>query len=297
MRIGFVGVGKMGAPMARNLLKAGYGVTVVDVDADAAAALEPSGARIAAAAVEAAAGADCIVTMLPAGEHVRDVYDEVIPAAPDGALAIDCSTIDVATARAVAGAAAARGLAMLDAPVSGGVAGAEAGTLTFMVGGPADAFARAGPVLGAMGRKIVHAGGTGNGQAAKICNNMMLGISMIALSEGFTLGEALGLEAQTLFDIASNATASCWAMHNHLPVPGIVETAAANRGFRPGFSTDMMLKDLELAQAAAREAGVDTPLGRRAAALYALFRNAGNGGLDYSAIVRLIAGGASSDVC
>ena len=296
MRIGFVGVGKMGAPMARNLLKAGYGVTVFDVDADAAAALEPSGSRIAAAAVEAAAGADCIVTMLPAGEHVRDVYDEVIPAAPEGALAIDCSTIDVATARAVADAAAARGLAMLDAPVSGGVAGAEAGTLTFMVGGPADAFARAGPVLGAMGRKIVHAGGTGNGQAAKICNNMMLGISMIALSEGFTLGEALGLEARTLFDISSNATASCWAMHNHLPVPGIVETAAANRGFRPGFSTDMMLKDLELAQAAAREAGVDTPLGRRAAALYALFRNAGNGGLDYSAIVRLIAGGTSSDV-
>lgn len=297
MRIGFVGVGKMGAPMARNLLKAGYGVTVFDVDAGAAAALEPSGARIAAAAVEAAAGADCIVTMLPAGGHVRDVYDEVIPAAPDGALAIDCSTIDVATARAVADAAAARGLAMLDAPVSGGVAGAEAGTLTFMVGGPADAFARAGPVLGTMGRKIVHAGGAGNGQAAKICNNMMLGISMIALSEGFTLGEALGLEARTLFDIASNATASCWAMHNHLPVPGIVETAAANRGFRPGFSTDMMLKDLELAQAAAREAGVDTPLGRRAAALYALFRNAGNGGLDYSAIVRLIAGGTSSDVC
>ncbi len=289
MRIGFIGVGNMGGPMACRLLDAGHDVTVFDTDDRAAAALSDGGARVAGGAVAATTGMEYVITMLPTAREVRAVYDDVIPAADEGALLIDCSTIDVAAARAVGDAAAARGLAMLDAPVSGGVAGAEAGVLTFMVGGAPQAFARAEPILRAMGRKIVHAGASGNGQAAKICNNMILGISMIALSEAFTLGQALGLSAQRLFDIASNASGSCWAMHNHLPVPGIVEAAAANRDFRPGFSTAMMLKDLKLAQAAAQEAGVGTPMGAQAAALYALFHNAGNGGLDYSAIVKLIA--------
>ena len=294
MRIGFIGIGNMGAPMARNLLAAGHALRVFDTDRDAVAALAEAGADAANAAAETAAEAECVVTMLPTGRDVRAVFDEFVPAAAAGALAVDCSTIDVATARAVAEVAAARGLAPLDAPVSGGVAGAEAGTLTFMVGGQPDAFARAEPILCAMGRKIVHAGAAGNGQAAKICNNMMLGVSMIALAEAFTLGEALGLSPQSLFDIASNASGGSWAMRNHLPVPGIVETAAVNRGFRPGFSTAMMLKDLQLAQTAAREAGVGAPMGAQAAALYALFERAGNGGLDYSAIVELIAGRAGT---
>lgn len=290
MRIGFIGVGNMGGPMARNLLAAGHALRVYDTDPAAVTAVVDSveSGRAAGGIVEAVADAECVVTMLPAGAQVRAVYDAALPAAAEGALLVDCSTIDVATARAVAGAAAARGLDLLDAPVSGGVAGAAAGSLTFMVGGPEAAFARAEPLLRAMGRTIVHAGASGNGQAAKICNNMMLGISMIALSEAFTLGAALGLPAQALFDIASNASGSSWAMRNHLPVPGIVETSAADRDFRPGFSTAMMLKDLRLAQAAAQEAGVGTPMGAQAAALYALFERAGNGDLDYSAIVKLI---------
>ena len=295
MRIGFIGVGNMGAPMARNLLAAGHALRVHDADAGAAAALAAHGARAVASAAEAGAGAECAVTMLPAGPQVREVHDALIPALEAGALLIDCSTVDVATARAVAAAARARGLAPLDAPVSGGVAGAEAGTLTFMAGGAAADFARAEPVLAAMGGKIVHAGASGNGQAAKICNNMMLGVSMIALAEAFTLGEALGLPARTLFDIASNASGSSWAMRNHLPVAGIVETSAANRDFRPGFSAAMMAKDLALARDAAREAGVGARLGAQAAELYARFHDAGGGGLDYSAIVKSVAvpGGAA----
>ncbi len=289
MRIGFVGVGNMGAPMARNLLKAGHALCVYDTNRAAAAALKGGGARAAASLADAADGAGCVIAMLPAGAQVRAVFDELIPAVAEGTLLIDCSTIDVVSARAAAAAAAARGLAMLDAPVSGGVAGAEAGTLTFMVGGTEEAFARAEPILAAMGRKIVHAGASGNGQAAKICNNMMLGVSMIALSEAFALGAALGLPAERLFEIASNSSGGSWAMRNHLPIPGIVEAAASNRDFRPGFSTDMMLKDLNLAQEAARAAGVGAPMGAQAAALYALFRNAGNGALDYSAIVKLFA--------
>ncbi len=215
----------------------------------------------------------------------------VIAAARPGALFIDCSTIDVETARNVHSAAAEGGFAMLDAPVSGGVAGAEAGSLTFMVGGAEDAFARAEPVLADMGKKIVHAGPAGNGQAAKICNNMILGITMIGIAEAFTLANKLGLDAQNLFDIASQASGSCWAMLNHLPVPGIVETSAANRDFKPGFAAAMMHKDLKLAEAAAAAAGASTPLGGHAAALYTQFVDAGNGGLDYSGIIKLIAGG------
>ncbi len=293
MKIGFIGIGNMGGPMARNLIAAGHQVAVFDLSPDAIAALVDAGATAAGSPVDAASGVDAVISMLPAGRHVREVYcgdGGIIAAAGAGALLIDCSTIDVVSARAVAEEASKRGLFVLDAPVSGGVAGAEAAALTFMVGGDAAAFARAEPILSTMGKKIVHAGASGNGQVAKICNNMILGVSMIALGEAFTLGEKLGLEPQTLFDISSNASGSCWAMLNHLPVPGIVETAAANRDFKPGFAVDMMLKDLRLAQQAAQDVGAATPMGAEAAALFGMFSNAGNGGLDYSAIVKMIAG-------
>ena len=276
--IGFIGVGNMGGPMVGNLVAAGHAVAAYDI------------AQVSRDAADAAG--ETVITMLPAGEHVRVVYSGdggVIAAARPGTLLIDCSTVDVAAARAVNAAAADAGLDMLDAPVSGGVVGAEAATLTFMVGGTDAAFARAQPVLADMGGKIIHAGPAGNGQAAKICNNMILGITMIGVSESFMLAARLGLDAQKRFDIASTS-GSCWAMLNHLPVPGIVETSAANRDFRPGFSAAMMHKDLKLAEEAAIATGAATPLGTHAAALYTLFVNAGNGGLDYTGIVKLIAG-------
>ena len=292
--IGFIGAGNMGGPMVANLVKAGHAVTAFDVAEAACDAARAVGAALAESSGAAAAAGDIVITMLPAGEHVRAVWlgdGGAIASARPGALLIDCSTIDVETARAVNGAAADAGFEMLDAPVSGGIAGAEAAALTFMVGGSEAAFARAEPVLADMGRKIVHAGPAGNGQAAKICNNMILGISMIGISEAFTLAERLGLDARALFDISSQASGSCWAMLNHLPVAGIVETSAANRDFRPGFSAAMMHKDLKLAAAAAGAAGASTPLGGHAAALYGEFIEDGNGGLDYSAIIKLIAGG------
>jgi 3-hydroxyisobutyrate dehydrogenase len=291
--IGFIGLGNMGGPMARNLIAAGHRVTGFDVVPEARAAAAEAGITVAAGAAEAVREAEAVVTMLPAGEHVREVYlgaGAVLASVGAGTLLIDSSTIDVAAAREVQGAAEAAGFDMLDAPVSGGVAGAEAGSLTFMVGGSEAAFARAKPLLDVMGRNIVHAGGPGNGQAAKVCNNMILGISMIALAEAFTLGEALGLDPKKLFDISSKASGSCWAMLNHLPLPGIVETSAANRDYQPGFAAAMMHKDLKLSQAAALQAGVATPLGAEATALYTLFVNAGNAGLDYSGIVKLIRG-------
>jgi 3-hydroxyisobutyrate dehydrogenase len=291
--IGFIGLGNMGGPMARNLLEAGHGVKGYDIVPEALTAAAEAGVEVTGSAAAAAEGVAAVITMLPAGMHVRDVYlgaGRVLEAAGEGTLLVDSSTIDVKSAREVHAAAAAAGFDMVDAPVSGGVAGAEAASLTFMVGGSAAAFGRARPLLEIMGRTIVHAGGPGNGQAAKVCNNMILGISMIALAEAFNLGEALGLEAQTLFDISSKASGSCWAMLNHLPVPGVVETSAANRNYEPGFATAMMHKDLELSQAAAAEAGVATPLGAEATALYTLFVNAGNGGLDYSAIIKMIRG-------
>ena len=292
-RIGFIGLGNMGLPMAGNLVKAGHDVVGFDVVPGACKAAEKAGLAVARSAAGVLEGAESVVTMLPAGQHVRAVYlgaEGLLAAAAEGTLFIDCSTIDVATSRDVHAAAAGHGLAMLDAPVSGGVGGAEAGTLTFMVGGPDQAFARGKPLFEAMGRTIVHAGGAGNGQAAKICNNMILGISMIGVAEAFTLGEKLGLDPQVLFQISSKASGSCWAMLNHLPVAGIVETSAANRGYKPGFAAAMMHKDLKLAQAAADHAGAATPLGAEAAALYTLFVNGGNGGLDYSAIIKLIQG-------
>ena len=294
--IGFIGLGNMGGPMAKNLVAAGHKVKGFDVGPLAVATAEAGGIASVDTAAAAARDVDVVFTMLPAGRHVSAVYlgegggEGVVVAARSGTVMIDSSTIDVASARSVHAAAAEAGHLMVDAPVSGGVAGAEAGTLTMMVGGADAAFAAAKPYLEIVGGKVVHAGGAGNGQVAKVCNNMILGISMIAISEAFTLGEKLGLDPKVLFDISSTASGSCWAMLNHNPVPGVVETAAANRDYKPGFATSMMHKDLQLAQAAAQQAGAATPLGAEAAALYTLFANAGNADLDYSAIIKLIAG-------
>jgi 3-hydroxyisobutyrate dehydrogenase len=289
--IGCIGLGNMGAPMAANLAEAGHQVTGFDLVPSAMEALAAKGGRAAASAAEAAAAGDIVITMLPAGLQVRSVYlDEggVLANARPGALLIDCSTIDVETARAVAAAAKEAGFDMLDAPVSGGVSGAEAASLTFMVGGEAEIFARAQPVLAAMGRTIVHAGPAGNGQAAKICNNMILGVSMIAVCEAFSLAERLGLEAQTLFDISSKSSGQCWALTSYCPVPGPVEASPANRDYAPGFTAAMMLKDLRLAQQAAGATATATPLGAAAVNLYQLFVDRGAGVLDFSGIYRLI---------
>ena len=289
--IGFIGLGNMGAPMAANLLKAGHRVTGFDLQPRAIEVLTTRGGQAAKSAAEAAATGDIVITMLPAGPQVRAVYlDEsgVLASARRGALLIDCSTIDVESARAVAAAAREAGFDMLDAPVSGGVGGAEAATLTFMVGGEAEVFARARPLLEAMGRTIVHAGPAGNGQAAKICNNMILGVSMIAVCEAFALAERLGLKAQTLFDISSKSSGQCWALTSYCPVPGPVPGSPANRDYAPGFTAAMMLKDLRLAQQAAGATATATPLGAAAANLYQLSVDAGADGLDFSGIYRLI---------
>jgi 3-hydroxyisobutyrate dehydrogenase len=291
--IGFIGLGNMGGPMAANLLKAGHEVTGFDLSAAALDQLVAAGGKRAASAIAAAAAGDVVITMLPAGPHVRAVYlgeGGVLVSARKAGLLIDCSTIDVETARAVGKSAADAGYAMLDAPVSGGVGGATAGTLTFMVGGTAADFARAEPILQKMGKTIVHAGPSGNGQAAKICNNMILGISMIAVCEGFALAEKLGLDAQRLFDISSKSSGQCWSMTNYCPVPGPVPTSPANRDYKAGFTAEMMLKDLKLAQQAAQGAGATTPMGANAASLYGLMVNAGNGAADFSAMFRFISG-------
>jgi 3-hydroxyisobutyrate dehydrogenase len=291
--IGFIGLGNMGGPMARNLLKAGHKIKAFDIVKTNLDAVVGAGGAAAKSAVEAVKGAEIVITMLPAGEHVRSVYvgdSGMIAAADKGALLIDCSTIDVESARAVAAAAAKAGFSMLDAPVSGGVTGAEAATLTFMVGGPDDAFQRGLPVLQAMGKNIVHAGAAGNGQAAKICNNMILGVAMIAVSEGFLLAEKLGLDAQKLFDIASKSSGQCWAMTNYCPVPGPVPNSPANRNYKAGFTTAMMLKDLVLAQRAAAAVGVATPMGALAQSLQSLNAATGHAGLDFSSVINMLRG-------
>jgi 3-hydroxyisobutyrate dehydrogenase len=290
-RIGFIGLGNMGLPMAQNLLKAGHAVQGFDVARTQVDALAASGGAAAPTAQAAVAGAEVVITMLPAGTQVREVYlggDGVLAGASPGALLIDSSTIDVATARAVATTAESRGFAMLDAPVSGGVGGAQAGTLTFMVGGSQAAFARAKPILEKMGKTIVHAGGPGNGQAAKICNNMILGVSMIAVSEAFVLAEKLGLDAQKLFDISSKSSGQCWSMTAYCPVPGPVPASPANRDYKAGFTAAMMLKDLKLAQDAAAAAGASTPLGANAANIYAQYVESGEGPLDFSGVIRFV---------
>jgi 3-hydroxyisobutyrate dehydrogenase len=292
-RVGFIGLGNMGLPMALNLVKAGHAVQGFDLNADAVAKLVEAGGTAASSVHNAASGVDVVVTMLPAGQHVRDVYTGaggVLASADPNTLLIDSSTIDVASARAVAEAAAAKKLLMIDAPVSGGVGGAQAGTLTFMVGGPERAFEQAKPYLEAMGKTIVHAGGAGNGQAAKICNNMILGVSMIATCEGFLLAEKLGLEAQKLFDIASKSSGQCWSITNYCPVPGPVPTSPANRDYQPGFTAAMMLKDLKLAQEAARANGASSPMGAGAAAVFDQFVEEGGGATDFSGIIRFLRG-------
>lgn len=292
-RIGFIGVGNMGGPMSVNLSKAQHQVRAFDLSAAAVAAAEAGGATAAASIAEAVKDAEVVVTMLPAGAHVREAYlgeGGVFANAPKGALLIDSSTIDVATAREVIAAAKEAGFDMLDAPVSGGTGGAEAGTLTFMVGGEAAAFARGKQAFEAMGKTIVHCGAPGAGQAVKACNNMMLAITMIGVSEGFNLADALGIDRQIVYDVCSTATANSWALSTYCPVPGPAPNSPANRDYKAGFTADMMLKDLRLAQDAAQKAGVSTPLGSEAQALYALFSNMGHGGKDFSGIIRMLRG-------
>jgi 3-hydroxyisobutyrate dehydrogenase len=293
-QIGFIGLGNMGLPMARNLLKAGHSVTGYDVDSAACDRFANAGGVAATAIEMVCMGSEFVITMLPAGKDVREVYltrGGVLASAQSGTLLIDASTVDVETANAVAAAAQVNELAMVDAPVSGGVAGAEAGTLTFMVGGSEAAFLQARPILETMGTTIVHAGEAGHGQAIKICNNMILGVSMIAVSEAFVLAEKLGIDPQKLFDIASKASGQCWAMTSYCPVPGPVPTSPANRDYQPGFTAAMMLKDLKLAQKAAKTAEAKAPMGAAAAALYGIFVDQGNERTDFSGIIRFLRGG------
>lgn len=295
--IAFIGLGKMGAPMAANLLKAGRRLKVYDVAPAGVDRLVEAGAEKAEGLQDAVSGAEAVVTMLPSGAEVRSVYlgpDGILAAGAPGVLFMDCSTIDVETAREVAAEAQRVGMGMVDAPVSGGVGGAEAGTLTFMVGGGESDFARAEPILRCMGKAVVHAGGPGNGQAAKICNNMILGISMIGVCEAFILAEKLGLDHQKLFDISSKASGQCWSLTSYCPVPGPVPSSPANRGYAAGFTASMMLKDLRLAQQAAQKNGAATPLGAEAAQLYALFSGQGGGGVDFSGIIKFLRGEAKT---
>jgi 3-hydroxyisobutyrate dehydrogenase len=292
--IAVIGLGNMGGPMSANLVKAGHKVTGFDLMQPLRDAAAKDGVAIAADGKAAVKDADVVVTMLPAGRHVVAVWSDVLPAVKAGALVIDCSTIDVASARAAHKLAAERGLASLDAPVSGGVGGAKGATLTFMVGGSAEAFARGKPILENMGKRIVHCGDAGNGQAAKICNNMMLGISMIGVCEAFGLADKLGLSHQALFDVASTASGQCWALTSYCPVPGPVPASPANSGYKPGFAADLMLKDLRLAQEAAITSGAATPMGAAAAQIYGLFAAAGHGGDDFSGIIRFLRGMAKA---
>ena len=291
MKIAFVGLGHMGSGMAANLVKAGHSVHAVDLNAEAVAQAVASGA-IAATLPQACDSAAAVVTMLPAGKHVLAVYEDVRRLAPASALLVDCSTIDIESARQAIQLAAGAGFAMADAPVSGGVAAAVAGTLTFMVGGTDDAFARAKPILEGMGKTIVHAGGPGAGQAAKLCNNMLLAITMIGTCEAFALAEKLGLKDQVFFDIASKASGQSWSMTAYCPVPGPVPTSPANRDYQPGFAAGLMLKDLTLAMQAAAQANADTPLGAKAHALYDALCAQGHAGQDFSYMMERIRRGA-----
>ena len=283
--IAFIGLGNMGGPMAANLVKAGEKVTAFDLVAASRDQASADGAAIAETSLAAVNGAHVVVTMLPAGKHVLSVWNEVVPAMAKGALIIDCSTIDVESAKQAHALAAKHGAASIDAPVSGGTGGARAATLTFMCGGEQKAFAAAKPVLEKMGKKIVHCGGGGAGQAAKICNNMILGVSMIAVSEAFALAEKLGLSHQALFDVASTSSGQCWSLTSYCPVPGPVPTSPANNDYKPGFASALMVKDLTLAQDAAKAAGAATPLGKQAQEIYKAFDSEGNGGVDFSGII------------
>ncbi|MDV5822887.1 3-hydroxyisobutyrate dehydrogenase [Sphingobium naphthae] len=289
--IAFIGLGNMGGGMAANLLKNGYAVRAFDLSEDALARAEGHGATRAASAIDAVAEADAVVTMLPAGGHVEQVYDRALfDAARPGALLLDCSTIDVATARRVSEAAATAGFEMVDAPVSGGIAAANGGTLTFMVGGTDAAFAKAQPILAAMGKAVIHAGGPGNGQAAKICNNMLLGATMIATCESFAMAKKLGLDAQTFYDISSVSSGQSWSMTSYCPVPGVGPQTPADNGYQGGFAVGLMLKDLKLASEAAASVGASVPMGNAAEALYQMLANRGEAGRDFSAMIEMLEG-------
>ena len=288
--IAFIGLGNMGGPMAANLVKAGHKVVGFDLVKTSLDQAKADGATIAGSAGAAVKGADVVITMLPAGKHVVSVWSDIIPSVTKGALVIDCSTIDVESARQAHALASKASVLSVDAPVSGGTGGAKGATLTFMAGGAAPAFAAAKPVLEAMGKKIVHCGDAGAGQAAKICNNMILGISMIAVGEAFALAEKLGLSHQALFDVSSTSSGQCWALTSYCPVPGPVPASPANNGYKPGFASALMVKDLTLAQDAASAAGAATPLGKHAQEIYKAFDAAGNGGVDFSGIIQHVRG-------
>ncbi len=288
-RVAFIGLGNMGGGMAANLAKAGHDVRAFDLSQDALDKAKAAGCLPVASAAEAVEGAEAIVTMLPAGSHVEGVYnDAVFGRAQPSAILIDCSTIDVATARRVADAAAAKGLTAVDAPVSGGIAAANGGTLTFMVGGSAEGFDRAQPYLAQMGKAVIHAGASGSGQAAKMANNMLLGATMIATCEAFRLAERLGLDPQTFYDISSVSSGQSWSMTSYCPVPGVGPETPADRDYQGGFAAALMLKDLRLAMQAADEAGASTPLGAHAAQLYEAFVADGHGGTDFSGIIKTL---------
>ncbi|HEX5537164.1 MAG TPA: 3-hydroxyisobutyrate dehydrogenase [Sphingobium sp.] len=289
MKIAFIGLGNMGGGMAANLAKAGHEVNAFDLAQPALDRAKENGCAVFSDVREAVSGVDAVVSMLPNGKIVQDAYEQnVIGHAPVSALLLDCSTIDVATARKVSADAAAKGYAMVDAPVSGGIAAANGGTLTFMVGGTDEAFSRAEPILAAMGKAVIHAGVSGAGQAAKICNNMLLGASMIATCETFRMAERLGLDLQTFYDIASKASGQCWSMTSYCPVPGVGPQSPADNDYQGGFATALMLKDLRLAMEAAESAGAPVPMGHRAAELYEAFNAAGEGARDFSAIIKTL---------
>ncbi len=288
-RVAFIGLGNMGGGMAANLARAGHEVRAFDLSEDALARAEARGASRAGSAEEAVKDADAVVTMLPAGKHVREVYAaSVIGNAPASAILMDCSTIDVDSARAVIEQASAASYAMVDAPVSGGIAAAEGGSLTFMVGGTDNAFARAQPFLDIMGKAVIHAGGPGAGQAAKICNNMLLGASMVATCETFVMARKLGLDLQTFFDISSKASGQCWSMTSYCPIPGVGPDTPADRDYEGGFAAALMLKDLRLAMEAAQSVDAYTPMGAEAEALYSRFADLGGAGKDFSAIIKML---------
>ncbi len=289
MKIAFIGLGNMGGGMAANLVKVGHSVNAFDLSEDALAAAKTNGCTPFSSPIEAVQGVEAVVTMLPHGGIVDAFYhDKVLGHAPTNAILIDCSTIDVGTARSVEKYAGIAGYQMVDAPVSGGIAAANGGTLTFMVGGTPEAFARAEPVLSAMGKAVIHAGGDGAGQAAKICNNMLLGASMIATCETFALAQKLGLDLQTFYGISSKASGQNWSMTSYCPVPGVGPASPADNGYQGGFATALMLKDLKLAMEAAHLAGANVPMGERAAELYQAFADGGSAGLDFSAIIKTL---------
>ncbi|WP_282949523.1 MULTISPECIES: 3-hydroxyisobutyrate dehydrogenase [unclassified Sphingopyxis] len=291
MKIAFIGLGNMGGGMAANLAKAGHEVRAFDLSEEALARAVEAGCTRAASAAEAVTGAEAVVTMLPAGKHVASVYEtDVFPNAAPGTLLLDCSTIDVATARANIEAARAKGLVAVDAPVSGGIAAANAGTLTFMVGGTDEGFARAEPILAKMGKAVIHAGDAGAGQGAKICNNMLLGASMIATCETLALAQKLGLDPQKFFDIASVSSGQCWSLTSYAPLPGVGPTTPADNGYKGGFAAALMLKDLRLAMEAAASVDADVPMGSKARELYEAFVEADKDGRDFSAIIQTLQG-------